>query len=229
MNTRNIYASGSIYQQITRMPLILTIIVAGVRGRLRASRGQWLIFRVALSAYPHLVTSNKSRKGRVLVLFEPLRHVIEQRLQLRTDEQPLVFHTKGRGITDWRKAWGRATREAGCPGVLFHDIRRTVVRNLVRAGVPERMAMTVTGHKTQEVFDRYGIVTERDVALATARLAAYVTDTDKIRTGDQTPGDSNFLQLNGRGVAQPGSAPALGAGGRRFKSSRPDHAMHKRP
>ena len=133
-------------------------------------------------------SSNKTRKGRVLVLSEPLRHVIERRLQLRTDEQPLVFHTRGRGIRDWRKAWGRATREAGCPGVLFHDIRRTVVRNLVRAGVPERMAMAVTGHKTREVFDRYDIVTERDVALATAQLATYVTDTDKTRTGDQKPG-----------------------------------------
>jgi integrase len=119
-------------------------------------------------------SSNKSRQGRVLVLSEPLRDVIQRRLQLRTDEQPLVFHTRGRAIRDWRKAWRTATVAAGCPGVLFHDIRRTVVRNLIRAGVPERMAMAVTRHKTRDVFDRYDIVTERDVALATAQLAIYV-------------------------------------------------------
>jgi len=153
------------------------------------------------------------------VLSEPLRNVIQRRLQCRTAEQPLVFHYRGRAIRDWRKAWRTATVAAGCPGVLFHDIRRTVVRNLVRAGVPERMAMAVTGHKTREVFDRYNIVTERDVALATAQLASYVgsgQDTDNTRTVEQVAQADNSLQLNGRGVAQPGIAHlpwAQGVGG----------------
>ena len=170
-------------------------------------------------------SSNKSRQGWVLVLSEPLRNVIQRRLQLRTDGQPLVFHYQGRAIRDWRKAWRSATMAAGCPGILFHDIRRTVVRNLIRAGVPERMAMAVTGHKTREVFDRYNIVTERDVALATAQLAQYVsqeqgqipqTDPDKTRTVRQEQDGGNSLQANSRGVAQPGIAHlpwAQGVGG----------------
>ena len=70
----------------------------------------------------------------------------------------------------YNKAWRKARTDAGCPARIPHDFRRTAVRNLVRASVPERVAMQLTGHKTRAVFERYNIVSAADLRDAAQRL-----------------------------------------------------------
>ena len=81
----------------------------------------------------------------------------------------------GQGVTEggYNKAWRKARVAAGCPGRIPHDFRRTAVRNLVRAGVPERVAMQMTGHKTRAVFERYNIVSSGDLRDAAKRLDTF--------------------------------------------------------
>jgi integrase len=118
---------------------------------------------------------SKTKTGRVLPISPPLQQVLKRRLQRRQSEDARVFRRDGVPVREWRTALRDACRKAKVPHRLLHDCRRTAARNLIRAGVPERIAMLLTGHKTRAVFDRYNIVNEQELLTAGERLAAYVT------------------------------------------------------
>jgi integrase len=124
--------------------------------------------------------TTKNDEGRTFPFTDELRELLYDQRRY-TDEVekkrgiivPWVFHNKGKPIGDFRKAWKTACEKAGVPGRIPHDFRRTAVRNLVRAGIPERVAMQMTGHKTRSVFERYNIVSERDLKDAARLLNGY--------------------------------------------------------
>jgi integrase len=96
--------------------------------------------------------------------------------QCATGKQPedLVFAKKsGRRIGDFRKLWAKACKEAGVPGLLFHDLRRTAARNPRRAGVPDGIITRIGDWKTRTVFERYAIVPQADVDEALKKLETY--------------------------------------------------------
>jgi len=141
------------------------------------------------------VGSTKNREGRTFpfAALPELTALLERR-RVATDAVqrqvgrivPHVFwRVDGTPIKDFRKTWHGACRRAAFAGTgpvrqlvrpqllerIPHDLRRTAVRNLVRAGVPEKTAMLLTGHKTRTVFDRYNIVNEADLSAGVAKLA----------------------------------------------------------
>jgi integrase len=122
---------------------------------------------------------SKTKTGRVLPISPPLKAVLKRRAHQRHNGDPRVFRRDGVTVRAWRHALRDACRRAGVPHRILHDCRRTAARNLVRAGVPERVAMLLTGHKTRAVFDRYNIVNERELLHAGERLAAYLQSPDR--------------------------------------------------
>jgi integrase len=119
---------------------------------------------------------SKTKTGRVLPISAPLQQVLNRRQRRRRSSSPHVFQRDGVTVRAWRTALRDACRKAKVPHRLLHDCRRTAARNLIRAGVPERVAMLLTGHKTRSVFDRYNIVNEQELLTAGERLATYVAD-----------------------------------------------------
>lgn len=139
--------------------------------------------------------TTKNDEGRVFPFTAEPRQLLEAQ-RAKTDRFqkekgiicPWGFHRKGQPIREFKRAWKTACKKAGVPGRIPHDFRRTAIRNLVRAGIPETVAMRMTGHKTRSVFDRYNIVDEADFFDAARKLDGHDSQslqpkTEKVKSG----------------------------------------------
>lgn len=124
------------------------------------------------------IENSKNKEARVLPLTGRLWEVIQERTRARRLDCPQVFHHDDHKIGDFRKSWATACKKSGLEGTLVHDLRRCAARNLSRAGVPETVAMEITGHKTRSMYRRYRIVDERDLREATERLQSHLDNQD---------------------------------------------------
>jgi integrase len=91
-------------------------------------------------------------------------------------------------IGDFKRAWTTACTKAGFPvgrkqgGFVFHNTRHTAVTNLVNAGVPAHEAMTVSGHRTRSIFDRYSLSLKEQTRKALRQVSAYAEAQDTTPT-----------------------------------------------
>jgi integrase len=142
----------------------------------------------------------KNEEARMIYLIDELMEEMKALHSNRRLGCPYVFHLNGQPIGEFRKSWKTACIDAGIcevakdeegkpivikdrkgnekvvkiPTKIFHDFRRTGVRNMIRSGIPERVAMKISGHKTRSVFDRYNIVSDQDLKEAARKQQEYI-------------------------------------------------------
>ncbi len=133
------------------------------------------------------IEKSKNKESRILPLTGRLLDLIKERVEERRLDCLFVFSHNGKPIGDFKKSWKSACIRVGLgrmerqedgrlkyAGTIPHDLRRCAARNLSRAGVPESVAMQLTGHKTSSMYRRYRIVDERDLSEATQRMQAHL-------------------------------------------------------
>jgi len=121
----------------------------------------------------------KNDEARTVYLDNELMQVFNKQWEDRKEAAtltPYVFPNPAKNgrINDFRGSWNKASKDAEIGKKYFHDFRRTAVRNMIRSGIPERVAKMISGHKTRAVFDRYNIVNDADLNLAAQRQEAYL-------------------------------------------------------
>jgi integrase len=140
---------------------------------------QWSDVHAKMLTLP--AEKSKNREPRKCPISGELAELIARREQTKLPGCSLIFHRgDGSPLGDYHHLWKRAIKLAGCEGRIIHDLRRSRVRALTRAGVPEAVCMKLTGHKTRSVFDRYNITSERDLQDAQEKTEVYLQQQEKV-------------------------------------------------
>ena len=124
---------------------------------------------------------------------QPIAEALARRRARRAPDSPLVFHRDGISIRRWRTAWRTACQAADVPTRFLHDCRRIAARNLIRASVPERVAMLLTGHKTRVIFGRDNIIQEQELLEAGDQLVTYLAQHAQATPRGLNPGFSEKI------------------------------------
>lgn len=179
------------------------------RGELLGLRWEW----VDLKAGEIRLPDTKNGRPRSLPLSAELRELMERRWEARryataggaTGLADFVFHRGGRRIhpNTFGRQWRAAATAGKVPSRIFHDLRRTAVRNMIRGGAPQSVAMSISGHETTAMFGRYNISDQRD------KLAA-LEAAQRFTAGESSESNVVALSVMGERMGEHGGAENVG-------------------
>jgi integrase len=166
------------------------------RGEIRSIRKDKVDLKAKRITLPGRTTKNG--KPRYLPIYGDMAAELDMWLtRVKGSECAVLIQDKGEPVFAFEKAWATACDAVGISGTLFHDLRRTAVTNMIEAGLSEKEAMDISGHKTRAVFDRYHIVSERRLKQNAEKLEAH------LKAKEVTPAPSAVTDSSDRQPAKP--------------------------
>lgn len=151
-------------------PLFVTAYFTGIRlGELLAIRWEQVDFDQSFIVLNAAETKAGHARA-VPILLGDMEKWLRWAFENQSEECPFVFQREGIAIKSFRRSWARACKTAGVPDLKFHDLRRTAVRNMRRAGVSQVVRMKISGHRTDSMERRYNIVDVDDIKTAKALM-----------------------------------------------------------
>jgi integrase len=115
----------------------------------------------------------KGKRDRVIPIYGEMVEWLERQLRDLPQGCQYLFHYRGRPLGSHLKGWSRACADVGLEGLLFHDLRRSAIRNMDRAGVRREVGMAVSGHKRDDVYRSYNIVADSELGEVGGKMAEY--------------------------------------------------------
>lgn len=119
-------------------------------------------------------SQTKGKKARAVPIYGDMEYWLRRQLERRPEGCPWVFFYRRQPVGAHLEGWAEACTRAGVPALYFHDLRRSAVRNMTRAGVPRSIAMEVIGHKTESMYRRYDIVSDGDLDIVGEKMEEYL-------------------------------------------------------
>ena len=192
LEERNYVALRDALPAPERLLLVLSYHTGMRLGLLRGLRWSWVNLPEKRITIP--AGTDKNRQPRTVPIYGDMGPYLEMAATQRKTcfpDCPYVVQRHGHQVVDIRKAWSRACEAIGLDDLHFHDLRRSAVRNMDRAGVPRDVAMRIIGHKTPAMFRRYNIISDRDLDDASKKLEAY-RDRERKRVEGSTDAASSL-------------------------------------
>jgi integrase len=155
-----------------RIALVIAYHTGSRKGEIRSIRKDKIDLKAGRIYLPGRTTKNKT--PRYLPIYGDMAAELDMALSRSDPRCPFLIQDEGKQVFDFEKAWATACKLAGIPDALFHDLRRTAVSNMIAAGLSEKEAMEISGHKTRAIFDRYTIVNDGRMAQNAKKLEQHL-------------------------------------------------------
>lgn len=155
-----------------RIALVIAYHTGARKGEIRAIQSDRIDLKAKRIYLPGRTTKNG--KPRYLPIYGDMEAELDMAISEGDRACPFLVQHNGKAVFDFEKTWAAACESAGVPNALFHDLRRTALTNMIEAGLSEKEAMEISGHKTRAVFDRYHIVSDRRMRQNAEKLGAHL-------------------------------------------------------